>query len=214
MNLRGVAAALALVLTTPVAHADDRVTGPAPLPSRPGGKDGRPAIEAPDGVPVTFTSKDVAMHAYIVHGDVPGGLIPDPFEKLPPLPVTVRLAPGTYTVEAESPNASTGHERIIVEHDAPMTVDIRAGNASVKAFGGVFIAAGIVATILGIVSIVSISPNDQTFNRWAVGLPLTLGGLGVGGLGIGMTALGSTNIVAPHLPPGGAPRGVALVVRF
>jgi hypothetical protein len=178
-------------------------------------KSERPLIEDPHGVPVTFDSKDVAMRVYIAHGDVPSGAIPDPFEKLPKLPVKVRLAPGLYTVEAESPNASTGHDHIQVEHDAPMTVDVHGGNASVKAFGGVFIAAGIVATILGVVSIVSISPNDSSFNRWGVGLPLTLGGLGLSGLGLGMTFLGSTDFVAPHLPPGGAPhRTVSLSVRF
>jgi hypothetical protein len=165
-------------------------------------------------VPVTFTSTDVTMRVYIAHGDVPAGAVPDPFEKLPPLPVKVRLAPGAYTVEAESPNASTGHDRIRVEHDAPMTVEVHSGNASVKTFGGVFIAMGVVATILGVVTIVSIAPNDSSFNRWGVGLPLTLGGLGLGGLGIGMTFLGSTEIVAPHLPPGGAPKGVSLVWRF
>jgi len=211
---RALATALAFLVAAPVAHADDRVTGPAPVTARDGSSPAKPSIEAPDGVPVTFTSKDVAMHVYIAHGDVPANVVPDPFEKLPKLPVTVHLAPGTYTVEAESPNASTGHEVIRVEHDAPLTVDVRGGNASVKAFGGVFIAAGIVATILGIVTIASISPNDKSFSRWGVGLPLTLGGVGLAGLGVGMTVAGSTNIVAPHLPPGGAPRGVSLLVRF
>ncbi len=205
------ATALAFVLAVaPVARADDRVTGAAPVPSDGTPKDTRPKIEDPEGVPVTFTSKDVAMHVYIAHGDVPGGQIPDPFEKLPKLPVVVRLAPGTYTVEAESPNASTGHERVVVEQGAPMTVEAHPGDASVKAFGGVFIAGGVVAALLGIIVIVSISPHDQSFNRWGVGLPLTLGGVGLAGLGVGMTVAGSTDIVAPHLPPGGAPRGVAL----
>lgn len=174
----------------------------------------RPAIEAPDGTPITFTSSDVTMRVYVAHGDVPAGTLPDPFEKLPLLPATVRLAPGEYTVEAESPNASTGHDRIAVEPNAPMTVDVRAGNASVKSFGAVFIGIGVIATILGVVTIVSISPNDASFNRWGIGLPLILGGVGVGGLGIGMTEMGSTDIHAPHLPPGGAPKGVSLRLQF
>jgi hypothetical protein len=178
----------------------------APLPARAEeGAPKRPAIEDPSGTPVTFTSTDVTMRVYLAHGDIPAGVLPDPFEKLPPLPATVRLAPGTYTVEAESPNASTGHERIIVEHDAPLAVRVASGNASVKAFGGVFIALGVVSTLLGIITIVSISGNDASFNRWAIGLPLMLGGIGVVGLGIGMTFAGTTAIHAPHLPPGGAP---------
>jgi hypothetical protein len=197
--MASLATTVGVLLVAPSARADDAK---------------RPVIEAPDGTPVTFTSTDVTMRVYIAHGDVPGGLIPDPFEKLPPLPATVRLSPGTYTLEAESPNASTGHDRMVVESGAPMTVEVRSGNASVKAFGGVFIGLGIVATILGIVTVVSISPNDASFNRWGVGLPLMLGGVGVGGLGIGMTVLGSTDIRAPHLPPGGAPKGVAVRVEF
>lgn len=174
----------------------------------------RPKIEDPAGVPITFTSEDKTMRVYIAHGEVPERATPDPYEKLPQLPFTVRLAPGTYTVEAESQTASTAHDHVFVERDAPMTVRIKGGNAMVKAFGSVFIAAGVVATILGIVAIVSISPHDQSFNRWAVGLPLSIGGVALAGLGVGMTAIGSTNVDAPRLPPGGAPKGVAIAVSF
>lgn len=204
MRARGAAAAVlsTVLFASRAVPADDVQTPP------------RPKIEDPGGVPVTFTSEDKGMRVYIAHGDVPERVIPDPYEKLPELPFTVRLAPGTYTMEAESQTASTAHEHVFVERDAPMTVRIRSGNAMVKTFGSVFIAAGVVAAILGIVAIVSIAPHDQSFNRWAVGLPLTIGGVAVAGLGIGMTALGSTNVDAPHLPPGGAPRGVALAVSF
>jgi hypothetical protein len=191
-----------VLLASRAAPADD----PQPPP--------RPKIEDPAGVPVTFTSEDKTMRVYIAHGDVPERVIPDPYEKLPQLPFTVRLAPGTYTMEAESQTASTAHEHVYVEHDAPMTVRIRSGNALVKTSGAVFIAAGVVATILGIVAIVSIAPHDQSFNRWAVGLPLSIGGVALAGLGVGMTALGSTNVDVPRLPPGGAPKGVAFAVSF
>ncbi len=213
MNRAGVAAALAVLLTSQAARADGTTAPTPPVETRVAGAEGskRPVIEDPAGTPVTFDSTDYAMRVYLAKGDVRDGVIPDPYEKLPPLPCTVRLAPGTYTAEAESPNASTGHQRFVVEHDSPIKVEVRSGNASVKGFGGVFIGLGIVSTILGIVSIISISPNDGSFNRWAVGLPLTLGGLGVAGLGIGMTFLGSTEIVAPHRAPG---KSVALSLKF
>ncbi len=225
MRRAAIAAALSVMLATQSLWADGPATAPAaPTSAAPAAPAApatpkRPLIEDPAGTPVTFTSTDVTMRAYIAHGDIRGEVLPDPFEKLPPLPVTVKLAPGMYTVEAESPNASTGHDHIFVEHDSPIKVDIRSGNASVKAFGGVFIALGIVATILGIVSFVSISPNDSNFNRWGVGGALLGGGLGIGGLGIGMTIAGSTNIVSPHVPPGrGAPvttgTGLALTYSF
>ena len=209
MKRAGLAASLAVLLASQAAWADD--------PPKASGAEGpkRPVIEDAAGTPVTFDSSDYAMRVYLAKGDVrDASMIPDPFEKLPPLPCTVRLAPGTYTAEAESPNASTGHQRFVVEHDAPLKVVVHSGNASVKAFGAVFIGLGIVSTILGIVSIISIAPNDSSFNRWAVGLPLTLGGIGVGGLGVGMTFLGSTEIDAPHAPPGGRVKSVALSWKF
>jgi hypothetical protein len=227
----GVAAALCVLLTVQTAGAQTASAPAAPAtsaappppphieePRDPRNPKVRPAIEDATGAPVTFTSTDVTMRVYLARGDVQADVIPDPFEKLPPLPTTVRLAPGTYTAEAESPNASTGHQRFVVEHDAPIVVDVHSGNASVKMFGGVFIGVGVIATILGIVSIISIAPNDQSFNRWAVGLPLTIGGIGIGGLGVGMTFLGSTEIVAPHPPPGGSVKpstaSVALSLKF
>ncbi len=227
MKRAGALASLVVMLTTQSAWSDGTATAPpaapapppaAPAPSPPKaiGPDGpkRPLIEDASGTPVTFDSSDYAMRVYLAKGDVRAEMIPDPFEKLPPLPCTVRLAPGTYTAEAESPNASTGHQRFVVEHDAPIKVTVHSGNASVKMFGAVFIGTGVIATILGIVSIISISPNDASFNRWAVGLPLAIGGIGVGGLGFGMTVLGSTSIDAPHPPPGGRVKSVALSWKF
>jgi hypothetical protein len=174
----------------------------------------RPAIESPQGVPVHFESNDRAMEIFIARGEVAPRAPPSAYEKLPTPPVTVRLDPGTYTVEAESPTASTGHQRIFVEHDAPMTVDVRGGDVMVKLLGGVCLTLGIVSTLLGVVAVVAISPHDSSYNRWGVGLPLLLGGAGVAGLGVGLTALGSTNIDAPRFAPGGSPKGVALAGRF
>jgi FlaG/FlaF family flagellin (archaellin) len=222
-----IAAALSVLLATQSLWADGPApAAPTPTPAAPSAPattepatPKRPLIEDPAGTPVTFTSNDVTMRAYLAHGDIRGEMVPDPFEKLPPLPCTVKLAPGMYTVEAESPNASTGHDHITVEHDSPIKVEIRSGNASVKAFGGVFIAIGIVAVVLGIVSFISISPNDGNFNRWGVGGGLLGGGLGLGGLGIGMTIAGATNIVSPHVAPGRAApvttgTGLALTYTF
>jgi hypothetical protein len=216
MRLR--AASLAAVAALAASHAAGVPLARAdqPLPPR------LKIIEDPDGVPVTFTSEDPAMEIFLARGDVPAGTFPDPFERVGLAPVTVKLAPGSYTIETASPKTSTGHERFSVEAGAPMTVDVRGGNASVKAFGGIFLALGVVAALLGIVAIVSISPDDQNYNRWGVGLPLALGGVGIAGLGIGMTALGSTNVVAAKLPPGGASRrtpapgafGPTLTLRF
>jgi hypothetical protein len=167
-------------------------------------------IESPDGVPVTFACDDPAMRIYLAHGEVAAHADPDPFVRVGQAPLTLRLAPGTYTIEAESPTSSTGHDRFLVEPNAPMRIEVRPGNASVKTVGAVFIGLGVIATVLGVVALVSISASDSHYNRWGIGLPLVIGGPAVGVLGWGMTALGSTDIQVPRLPPGGAPSRTAV----
>jgi hypothetical protein len=175
---------------------------------------------APEGTSVTFTSKDVATEIFLARGDVPAGARPDPFQRLGVVPVTVNLAPGVYTVETSSPTSSTGHERLFVEQGAPLHVEVRSGDATVKTMGTILIGLGVVAVALGVVAIVSISPNDQHYDRFGIGLPLMLGGAAGAGLGFAFTALGATNIQAPHVPPNrshpgmGPGVGGALVLRF
>jgi hypothetical protein len=195
------AAALAIALA---AHAALSPTAFAQTPPSPA------SIEAPDGVPVTFTCDDPAMRIYLAHGEVGAHADPDPFVRVGRTPITIRLAPGTYSIEAESPTSSTGHDRFLVEPNSPMRIEVRPGNASVKTFGSVFIALGVVATLLGVVALVSISASDTHYNRWGIGLPLVIGGPAVGVLGYGMTALGSTDIHVPLQPPGGAPSRASL----
>jgi hypothetical protein len=167
------------------------------------------AIEDPHGVPVTFTCKDPAMEIFLARGDVPAGTVPDPFERVGLAPITLHLAPGTYSIETASQTTSTGHERFAVEEGSPLTVEVHPGDASVKAIGTVLAGIGIVSIVLGIVAVVSISPNDQHYDRFAVGLPLLIGGAGAIGVGVSMVFIGSTDIRAPHLPPASAPRAAA-----
>jgi len=154
----------------------------------------KPAIESPGGVPVTFTSRDVVTEIYLARGDVPIGATPDPFGRVGLPPLTLSLAPGTYTLESQSPTASTGHQRFVVEQGRPLEVEVRPGNAGLKTFGGVFIGLGIVSIVLGVVAIVSFSPGDSNYNRWGVAAPLILGGAGVAGLGLTFSAFGATDV--------------------
>jgi len=200
-----------LVLAAHAAWVPTALAQPRETPAR---------IEAPDGVPVSFTSADPTMRIYIAHGDVPASA-PGAFERAGVVPLTLRLAPGTYTVEAESPKASTGHQRFLVEPAAPMSIEVRSGDVTVKTIGTVLIALGIVTAVLGVVAIVSISSDDSHYDRFGIGLPLLLGGAGGAGLGFGLSALGSTEVRVPRLPPGGAQRPApvttvvpGLVLRF
>jgi len=158
------------------------------------GPPARPAIEFANGVDVTFTSKDVSTGIYLAHGDVPVGTTPDPFERVGLAPLTLKLAPGTYTLESGSPTASTGHQRFVVEQGKPLAIEVRPGSAGLKTIGGVFIGLGVVSMILGVIAIVSFSPGDSTYNRFGIGLPLLLGGAGVGGVGLTMAAVGASDV--------------------
>jgi hypothetical protein len=176
-----------------------------------------PAIASPDGVPVTFMSRSGSTVVYLAHGDVPENAEPDPFEKIGVVPVTIKLAPGTYTLETEGPTQSNGHQRFAVEHDSPLTVQIHPGDPSLKTFGSVLIALGVVSAALGVIAIVSISKDDSHYDRWGIGLPLGIGGVAGAGIGFAMTAMGSTDVHVPHLAPGtGQPSALVptLVLRF
>jgi len=151
-------------------------------------------LEAADGVAVTFTSKDVSTVIYLAHGDVPVGATPDPFERAGVVPLTVKLPPGTYTVESTSPTATSGHQRFAVEQGRPLSIEVHAGNAGLKTIGGVFLGLGVVSMLLGVVAIVSFSGNDSNYNRFGIGLPLLLGGGGVAGVGLVMAATGGTDL--------------------
>jgi hypothetical protein len=206
--LSGRAALFAAALTAHAALASTaRAQSPdeAPKPA---------AIESPDGVPVTFTSKDPAMEIFLAHGDVPEGAVPDPFERVGVVPRSLHLAPGTYTIETASSTTSTAHRWFVIERGAPVNVEVRPGDASVKAFGAVFIALGTVAAILGVIVIVSFAPNDSRYNRFGIGLPLILGGLGGAALGFGMTALGATDVRVQRVAPKPAASGLSLSWRF
>jgi hypothetical protein len=166
----------------------------APTARGQSGPPARPAIEFANGVDVAFTSKDVSTEIYLAHGDVPVGTTPDPFERVGLAPLTLKLSPGTYTLESGSPTASTGHQRFVVEQGKPLAIEVRPGSAGLKTIGGVFIGLGVVSMILGVIAIVSFSPGDSTYNRFGVGLPLLLGGAGVGGVGLTMAAVGASDV--------------------
>ncbi len=214
--------ALAAMLATGIAGADDGPT-PAPAPSTvsgPAPARANPAIAYAGGVDVTITSKDPATEIFLAHGDVPGDTMPDPYERIGLAPITIKLAAGTYSIETASPTQSTGHDRFMVEQGKPLRIEVRAGDASVKSVGAVIAGLGVISIVLGIVAIVSFSPDDSHYDRWGIGLPLVLGGAAGCGIGIGMTVLGATRVDVRAQPRPLSPRAAtavalpALTLRF
>jgi hypothetical protein len=153
-------------------------------------------IADPKGTPVSFTSSRIDTVIYIAKGDGPAAADPTPFERLGAAPLTVKLAPGTYTIETESESTSTGRERIRVDQ-TPINIEIRPGDETVKTMGAMFEGLGVISMLTGIVVAVAVSPHDDKFPRWEIAIPTLVGGAGLFGLGVGLSAIGSTDI---HLP--------------
>jgi hypothetical protein len=195
-------AVVASAMATTPALADDPAAAPAPAstsasaPPAPS----TPQIAYESGVEVTIVSTDPATEIFLAHGNPSIGEIPDPYERVGLTPMTIKLAPGTYSLETASPTQSTGHERFMVEQGRPLRIEIHPGDANVKAVGAVIAGLGIVSVVLGVVAVVSFSPNDSHYDRFGVGLPLMIAGAAGCGIGIGMTVLGATAVDVQHAP--------------
>lgn len=149
------------------------------------------------GTRVTITSSNLDTWIYLAKGDVPEGAVPDPFERIGVAPLEILLAPGVYTIESGNPTSSTGHTRFRVEQGQALAIEIRNGDSMVKTLGAVFIATGIVAILLGVLTIVSIAPHDESFHRYTIGVPLLAGGAISSAVGIGLTFAGATTFKMP-----------------
>ncbi len=213
-------AALAFLLSmlappgTRAARADEPIQSP-PEPAPPAPKLHK--IEYEQGVEVTITSKDPATEIFLAHGDVPIDTMPDPYERIGVVPLTLKLAAGTYSIETASPTQSTGHRRFVVEQGKPQAIEVHPGDASVKGIGTVVIGLGVVSIVLGVIAIVSFSPDDSNYNRFGIGIPLIAGGGAACGIGVGMTALGATDVhMLPQARPGGPAASAVptLTLRF
>jgi hypothetical protein len=168
-------------------------------------------IEDPQGTPVTFTSTRTDTDIFIAHGDAPRDVYPDPFERVGAAPVTLKLAPGTYTVETASPSTSRGRERFIVG-TSPLTLAVHPGDETVKIVGVVLEGLGLLGVGLGIVALVQFGPHDSGYDRFAVGLPILFGGIGSFAVGFGMNLLGTTRVIVPNASAQGV--GMHVTVTF
>ena len=182
------AALLAVCLTTlartPPAHA----APPVSLP---------PKVADPDGTPVEITATSVDTDIYLAKGDVPADPVGEPYERIGTAPLTIRLAPGVYTIQSDRPASSSGYARFHVEQGHPIAIQVRNGDAMVRTLGTVLEAAGVTAILVGVIAVLSISNDDRHYGRFAIGLPLLLGGGGSLGVGVGLSFAGATTMKIP-----------------
>ncbi len=175
-----------------------------------------PRIAAADGTPVTISATNPDQVIYLAKGEAASNPVIDPFENVGVAPVQIRLAPGLYTIESSGPTTSTGHAVFRVG-DAPVSIEVRTGDASVKTFGAILIALGVTAVITGIIVLVSYTQNEGSYNKAVIAIPLFGGAVLAGGVGVGLTFAGATRIVVPEEPAAPAPKPAfvpSLQVRF
>jgi hypothetical protein len=153
-----------------------------------------PKIEDPAGTEVNIASRSPDTMIYLQKGEVASSSFEDPFVRLGIAPRKLRLAPGAYTIESDGPTQSLGRTSFWVEQNTPLDVQVRPGDASLKSFGAALSVLGVTAILTGIIAIVSISPDDSNYDRWAIGLPLAIGGAACIGAGIGLSVAGATRI--------------------
>jgi hypothetical protein len=174
-----------------------------------------PSIADENGTPVTITSTHVDTTIYLAKGPVPRHPEVDSFEKIGIAPLTIKLAPGIYTIESDGPTQTMAHETLMIDR-WPTTIEVRTGDAAVRTLGTVMVAAGVISIIAGIVVIATFGKGDSSnFDKYTVALPLLGVGAGVAGIGVGFSFWGATT-VATSTPPGALPRGamVNAGVRF
>jgi hypothetical protein len=153
-----------------------------------------PKLEDPQGAEVDIVSSKPDTMIFVAKGTAASDQIEDPFVRLGIAPRKLRLPPGAYSIESDGPTQSGGHADFWVDKDRPLRIEVRPGDASLKTFGGVLTALGVTSMLAGIVAIISISADDSGDDRWAIGLPLVLGGAGAVGGGIGLSIAGATRI--------------------
>ncbi len=139
-------------------------------------------LNPPTGTAVEIDADKPRVAVYVAPGLVRDTepRYPDPFVKIGRTPVTVKLAPGMYTVTAESPEISVGSTVLQVGTE-PVHMRIKGGSANSRSLGTLLLAIG-AAGVLGAIGVeVSYSTAPSGFSKSKVAVPLFI----VGGLGIG-----------------------------
>ena len=162
-----------------------------------------PKIEDAAGTVVTVTSDHTDTEIFVAKGPVPKHHEIDSFERVGVAPTQIKLAPGIYTFETEGPTQSSGHELVTVDR-WPLDVKVKTGDATVKTFGTILLALGVVSIIGGIVVVATFGQGDKQFDKYTLAIPMLAGGAGVIGIGVGLSFLGGTTI-QQAMPPAAQP---------
>lgn len=196
--------ALAVIATLGRAHAQAQAprTPPGPKPedvpahAAGGGTPSRPVIGEPfgPGAPLHLTATR-PLDVYLVPGS---GEIDPPslhrFVKVGKTPLTVHLPRGLYTLELESPDATTASTTLEMgEH--PKHLVARAGSHELNVIGTFTTALGLTAALTGVVVIAAFSEEPSVESKEArIGIPLIVAGAVLTAGGVTMYLVSRTTI--------------------
>jgi hypothetical protein len=161
---------------------------------------------------VEFDASKPLISVYVAQGiiDDTTPRYPDPFFKIGRTPVTVKLAPGTYTVNVESPETPVA-TTIVRVGAQPVHVRIKAGSDGVRGLGTLLLAAGATSALAGLVIELSYSAAPNGVSKSKIAIPLfAIGGAGVAG-GLTFYVLSGTTFEQDGLAPDR--RGMSFGVR-
>jgi hypothetical protein len=141
-----------------------------------------PFVQPATGTPVEFDSDRPLVSVFVAPGIISNTRpsYPDPFVKIGRTPLATRLAPGTYTVTAESPDITNGSGVFQVGTE-PVHVRVRAGSSDMRTLGTLVLAAGIASALAAIAVEVSYSQTPSGISKSKIAVPLFI----IGGVGLG-----------------------------
>lgn len=171
-----------------------------------------PAFLQSTGTPVEIDATKPLISVYIAPGiiDDTTPSYPDPFVKIGRTPVTVKVVPGVYTVNVESPDIPVG-STIVRVGAQPVHVRVKAGNDGIRGLGTLLLALGATSALAGLVVELSYSQAANGISKSKIAVPLfAVGGAGVAG-GLTFYLLAGTSFEQDGLAPDR--RGMSVGVR-
>jgi hypothetical protein len=141
-----------------------------------------PFVQPATGTPVEFDSDRPLVSVFVAPGIISDTRpsYPDPIVKMGRTPLATKLAPGTYTVTAESPDITNG-SAVFQVGTQPVHVRVRTGSSDMRTMGTLVLAVGIASLLAAIAVEVSYSQAPTAISKSKIAVPLFV----VGGVGLG-----------------------------
>jgi len=160
-------------------------------------------LNPPTGTPVEIDADKPHVAVYVAQGLIRNvePSYPDPFVKIGRTPITVKLAPGMYTVTAESPEISVGSTVLQVGAE-PVHVRVKGGSSEARSMGTLLLAIGAAGVLAALGVEVSYSSSPNGISKSKIAVPLFIAGGVIGGSGLAIFLASGTTLEHDGGPKG------------